>query len=157
MLSNRQANDLADLDRRLRDLERQADMLPARPTPNAYPRISTIIILRGNKILDADTYYGTIYGCKVPASGITAVPTAIPGSGGLGTYADGLCAGSYYNGSTTGLVWVSTKIVVDGTTITDSVGTLVEGMIIQSRYAFKLPITGGGGTTAKVYLPWYLG
>lgn len=157
MNRNRDQNAEADLARRISALEDQVRSLPARPVPSPCPHIDTIIILRGNTVLASDTYYGTIYGCKVPASGITAVPSATPGSGGLGTYTDGLCAGSLYDGRNYTIVWVAIKVHPDAVDISDTVGTLIEGMIIQSRYSHKLPITGGGGALATVHLPWYVG
>lgn len=120
-------------------------------------QLASIVIMQGNKVLDADTYYGTIYGAKVPSSAITAVPTAAPNPSAAGTYTDGLCGGTLFEGSSSSYVWVAIKVNTGGADISDSIGTLIEGMIIQSRYRIQLPITGGGGAVADVYLPWYLG
>lgn len=124
---------------------------------NRQQKIYTIVINQGNTVLAADTYYGTIYGAKIPTSGVTAVPTATPSPTAGGTYTNGLCCGTLFNGSTTSYVWVCLKAVVGSTTVYDTLSTLVEGMIIESRYKVQLPITGGGGAVANVYIPWYIG
>jgi hypothetical protein len=121
------------------------------------PRLTTILILQGNTVLSSDTYYGTIYGCKIPSSGVTAVPSATPSPSAGGTYADGLCCGSLFDGTSSAYVWVANKVSIASVDHYDVVSTMVEGMIIQSRLQVRLPITGGGGTTAEVFLPWYIG
>jgi hypothetical protein len=119
-------------------------------------RFQTILIAKGNTVLSANSYYGTIYGCKIPSTGVTAVPTATPSPSG--SYSDGLCCGVMISfGAADTYVWVSTKVNINSTNISDQLSTLIENMMIQSRYSVLLPITGGGGTTARVYLPWFVG
>jgi hypothetical protein len=149
-------NSEALLERRIAALERQLRQVPVRlgiggtiaPTPR-----TAIQVLGGNSL---GTVAGVAYtGIKPLGTSLTAVPAAVPTNGS--TYADGLGYGKILDAAgvpQNPYVWIASKATPSGgSALQDYSGYLVTGCLITTVFSVLLPITGGGGTTAIVYLP----
>ena len=155
---------LEALARRVRDLERQLEQIPAR-VANPQTVYRNLLMGRGNTLA---TFGSDVrYGLRTAAS-LTAVPTAAPIAGTA--YANGLAyavdRGNGFIPSETGaLVWITAAGSV--TTDNGAVGTVVrpnaaqyvipEGTPILAVASFLVPVTGAPGTFAVVYQPTYIG
>lgn len=153
MLGKRQTNEMADLLRRIKDLERQVEMLPSRLPP--IPTIPVVLqIAQGNKVYNF-TSYDDIYGIKIPSTPTTTLPAGSPNPLSTDTYPDGVgVAYKYDENGFYAAVWVVIKATVDSVLTQDTVATLCEQQTVISRRRIKLPKTGGG--TDVAYLPWVI-
>ena len=116
--------------------------------------LTVIVMGAGNSL---GTYAAVEYfGLKaISTTGIEEVPTAVPTA--IDTvYSDGLSAG-LLNGN---LVWVASRIYLDttdngtpDTSFQDKFISVPEDVSVICYQSHQVPITGGGGTTATVYLP----
>lgn len=130
----------------IRRLSRDLSMLEAANTLSNR----LLIMDQGNAI---HTTLATVYGLKANGS-ITSVPSAAPSFGATNTYTDGLaCA----EDQETGLpVWVSTGVSIGGDLFRDANIAIADGHAFIALRAIQVPISGGGGATAPVYLPFSL-
>ena len=154
-------DELAALRAELRAVRREMELLPIGESHSGLNALPAILIGQGNELFDGNVAFDDIYGATLPSDvdAPTEVPTAVPSSMLAGaTLADGLCVGKLdYDTDAGELVWVATKVRIDGVTYADATSVLVEDMAILSMTTVRLPITGGGGATATVYLPHIIG
>lgn len=97
--------------------------------------------------IGANAYKGILTPGTVP----TEVPQANPSA--LVSFPSYL-GKARLNGST--WVWVAVYIKPYGVTLYDLAASIPNNQVFMSRTQVDVPITGGGGTTAKVYLPWVI-
>lgn len=134
----------------IRRIAQQVQVLSAGLTPDRV-----LVVDEGNSI---HTTITTIYGLSAidtfPADAITAVPSASPSSGATDTYDVGLAAA--YDVLTDSYVWISSGVEVNGITYQGANLSIAKGHSILAIQSVDVPITGGGGATAKVWLPFSL-
>lgn len=133
--------------RALRDETRRRVVVPGAPAAGPFPRY--LRVEDGNELIGA----ASLLGLKTIALGspITSVPTAVPVVGT--TYADGLSAATDLD--TGDVVWIASCAQEDGGTAQqDLTGDLPEGVPVLCVRSLSVPISGGGGTVAQVWLPW---
>lgn len=148
----------ASLERDIADIKRQlaarSVLIPA-VQRDAY---TLLVVGQGNTIWSGSTA-PALYGCNYTGSGMTAVsaiPTAAPTgtnfTSAAGTLTTGLAAAKIYGTST--YVWISTKPNNGTTTFTDLTVPIPEGTVVACRKSTLVAVTGGGGSTGRVYIPW---
>lgn len=128
-------------------MQRRLDRIPARwrDVQVRYLRVGD-----GNELIAAAS---PVLGLKTLDIGspITSVPTAEPTMGT--TYADGLTAATDLDTEET--VWLASCAQESGGTARqDLTGALPEGVPVWCYRSCAIPISGGGGATATVWLPW---
>lgn len=135
----------------------QLRQVPSRWAGGSQAAVPTrIFIGRNNVIFDSDNVSGWVgaqvqhLGLAVPSSAISSVPSADPADITT-TYADGLCCGRLDDVSST-KVWLSNH-ATDGTTTIQGVRQpIYQDRLIYSLATIDVPIAGGGGSTAPVYI-----
>lgn len=145
----------------LATLRRRLDALPAKPIGGGSGGSSsqaTQFETGGGNLIYSGAL-GSEYGIAYTATTITAVPTAAPSlvAGGTPT---GLSPGYLIkpDGSVdTTAVWLANAPVSDGvTTLPGGIGGAIPSAnFAVSLVALNVPITGGGGATAKVYVLYW--
>lgn len=129
-----------------------------RDPPTAPKVVQTLTVGEGNLIgtFNSTDYYGVK---GLASNGIEEVPSAAPDA--IDTvYSDGLTAARTEGGI---LVWLATKLYLDtdndgtaDTSFADTNATIRKDARIIVKLSYHVPITGGGGTTARVYLPYLI-
>lgn len=148
-MNDAERRELDRLRAEVRDIRQWMKNIPARFGPP--PR--SVVYLRvgdGNELIAAAS---PVLGLKTLDIGspITSVPTAEPTLGT--TYADGLTAATDLDTEET--VWLASCVQESGGTAKqDLTGQLPEGLPVWCYRSFAIPISGGGGATALVWLPW---
>lgn len=148
------------LESRLAAIEREQARMPLLPPGGGGGGVDYLRLIVGA----GNTIEGATYGSPVGLQGldpatdtpITAVPTAIPTLSDFngGTFTDGLATARIPGGT---YVWIASYVQLNGTDDHfDSPFSIAKGQSLacQLSTAVQVPITGGGGATATVYLPW---
>ena len=129
------------LRRDIADLQERTRLIPVRWSGNTTA-VDVITNSFGSDTLA--TVAGVSYtGVAIPGSTVTSVPTSVPGAG---PFPAGLGKGTLLGAS----VWIG--ILAGG--VNDSVATIPNGQTFTTRKTATVSVSGGGGLTAKVYLPW---
>ncbi len=134
-----------DMEAEIRELQREMRGIPSRfAGGSSTTAVDVITMSSGSDTLTSIS--GVAYrGIAVPASAITSVPSATPSgsSPGLGV--------GYLRGVA---VWIAVKVDAGAGVVTDTVAAIPNGQTFTTRKAVDMPVAGGGGIKAKVYLPW---
>ncbi len=129
------------------DIARLQEQFRAIPSRWGGARLVTFLFMGAGNTIGT---YGTavIKGLKNNVTAISAVPTlaAAPGS------ADGLSIA--YMGELSSPVWCAGRLTPDGATtpLVGMQGSIPEGTVMAAIGPYPVPITGGGGDVAPVYL-----
>lgn len=136
-----------DMMRRLDRLEAFTARIPVRPM-SPVKRLRAVVVGSSNSEFFSTTSF---FGVKRPASPVTEVPIAVP-LGFLTAYPDGICYAAEID--TGAALWIGIYLQDTVPVLAQLAQRLPAGLPILVRDAVSLPITGGGGARALVYLPY---